>query len=1320
MINVYDRNGAALGSFNNDVPRGCPYFDDVFVEDSLTQEVSLSFQVPLGRPESKWLDAFAKVTIKDSDGHLRLFNVTEVFEDWNHDQAVKQVYAEAVSTTELNQNFVQPFRATRLDDAMKAILFESKWSYNIQYNATVAEDMAIEITDYTTVKKALSMVMETFEVDMKFTALTSMFGIEDRVVEVFSNKGNVTGKYFYYDRDLQGLTRNVEFTDVKTAIIPIGKDVNGAFVKLNDWSPTTPVQGYHKDHSRDFIVDEKAQATYGDITTDFRYMLYQNYDMADKTLLYLNAINELKKANEPIFTYNLSVLLLEQATGIIGEEVRLGDIVWFKDSIGDVEIGIEARVVRLEKSTSDHTRDIVQFSNFREIDVADSQDVEDLRKQIAELGNTVTNQGNTITELRIAQEGIVTSLDGKSSISLGPNPNPDPQIGDTWFEPAKDSKGRDTVRIRTWNGTEWASQFDSETVNQVSDDVDQAQEDASQAVSNANTAVDKANAAAAEAKKAIDGQGNLVNNFSISGNFDRWAANSGIALVMQTVPFLNGQDVKALYSSGEANQIYRSVRQPLDPTKMYEVSIWVLAENNQTSFHFGLETNGGITRVNKNTGVAVANDTNPYFISTAPGPLVWTKYTGYFAPNGTNPLTLKDAGGNNLNNYIQTQTNSTFSMRILNYPSTMPRKMWFANPSIFEVNPDQMNRNASLKVGMDAISSEVSNKANQSEVTQLAGQITSTVTELNQVQAGRNFQRDIQVGYQPDPSGTTITKVGSNSLDIAYPRGSVADAYAWLRAIPELVNGVTYTLKASAILKTSATATNLIGVGVRNTGSADKRNIVLNKLNYVPITITFKYVKPSTGDPRVILLPITRSGAFTINVKDVSVTEGSSTPSQWLPSFLDYASQSQITQLSDSINLRVEKDKIINQINVSTEGILIAGVKTHITGQTTIDQAVIKSANIESVSASKLTAGTIDAGVINVVNLNASELKSGDIVGINIKGTTITNNFSYMDSTNQIVGTAVLAQNKLAFNYGITGTNTTGVMEVSPLAVNSTILNNGAFSTGWEISGAGFSTVSGNPSAGGKSLSIGTYGINIMKNGGGIQYQFSDEGMALRPMVGTTTRNTAIELYGQTTYIDWHSLNNTNDYQVRLQATGGNSTDGSGTLNMYASRIQMRHINGRGIDIAGDDIMIGGISAQLNLRVASNGAVTVSTPKGTWRPIQASSFNAQSDRAEKKNIKPLTGALEKILSTPVYNYHRSDEYDYEIQHTGLMLQEAPIDIVSPSGSIDVYGVASMAFAGIQDVDYKYEQAIEELKDVVKDQQAKITSLIELVGQMTAK
>ncbi|MDT2816279.1 phage tail protein [Vagococcus lutrae] len=93
---------------------------------------------------------------------------------------------------------------------------------------------------------------------------------------------------------------------------------------------------------------------------------------------------------------------------------------------------------------------------------------------------------------------------------------------------------------------------------------------------------------------------------------------------------------------------------------------------------------------------------------------------------------------------------------------------------------------------------------------------------------------------------------------------------------------------------------------------------------------------------------------------------------------------SQITQLSDDILLRVQKGDVINQINISTEGILIDGAKTHITGKTTIDNAVIKNAMIDSMTASKLTAGTIDANKINVINLNANNIATGTLNGIYI------------------------------------------------------------------------------------------------------------------------------------------------------------------------------------------------------------------------------------------------------------------------------------------------------------------------------------------------
>ncbi|UWF30231.1 gp58-like family protein [Lactiplantibacillus plantarum] len=95
-------------------------------------------------------------------------------------------------------------------------------------------------------------------------------------------------------------------------------------------------------------------------------------------------------------------------------------------------------------------------------------------------------------------------------------------------------------------------------------------------------------------------------------------------------------------------------------------------------------------------------------------------------------------------------------------------------------------------------------------------------------------------------------------------------------------------------------------------------------------------------------------------------------------------SYSAILQTQDMISLRVEKNGVINAVNVSSEGIQIYGNKLHITAATYIDNAIIKDAMIANLSANKITAGTINAANINVINLNANNITTGTINGSNL------------------------------------------------------------------------------------------------------------------------------------------------------------------------------------------------------------------------------------------------------------------------------------------------------------------------------------------------
>lgn len=145
------------------------------------------------------------------------------------------------------------------------------------------------------------------------------------------------------------------------------------------------------------------------------------------------------------------------------------------------------------------------------------------------------------------------------------------------------------------------------------------------------------------------------------------------------------------------------------------------------------------------------------------------------------------------------------------------------------------------------------------------------------------------------------------------------------------------------------------------------------------------------------LKTINYTGSY-IKFKHPMVEQGT-VPTSWTPAPGDMATTEQLSQtiqtvdlirnevtdfetnttgrldvMSNNINLKVDKDKIINQINVSTEGILIDGKKTHITNQTTIDNAVITSAMIKDISANKITTGTLNAANVKIVNLDVNDL----------------------------------------------------------------------------------------------------------------------------------------------------------------------------------------------------------------------------------------------------------------------------------------------------------------------------------------------------------
>lgn len=801
MITVLNANGQTVAHFVNNVSEGVPYFEPTMTENIETLVSTFSFSVPLECEETQYLTGLNKVLTKDKDGDLRQFNIIHTEEVFQEVGSRILVECEDFSISEMNDTVIYPFDGHNLGDTLTKAVKGTGWGVEYAADTWQEGEVPFILSEYTNMREVFGNIQKTYDIDFKFTAERTAFNQTKRIVKVYKNRGVQTGRYFTYNRDVIGITRDVQYDTIKTAILPYYTGVEGKVWTLANWAPVNPIEGFTKDKESPLIVHNQAHSDY-DEPFFFKAMPFKAA-ASNPEQVYRQGVEELLKHIEPVYTYTVNVILLNRVQGWEGETLALGDTVWMKERVGSREIGLEARVIEYVYHEDDPSLDEVTFTNFREIDTYDTSDIAGIREALNDLkdqvgSNTVIIESTReqISKLEEGQAGIITDLNGKNSISIGDTPKPNPIDGDTWFSTRVNEAGQTIHEIKVWDGVEkvWKLSMDTSKAFEAEDTAKAAQKDAEESLDKANQAVEDADTAKTAAQEALD----RYNKLMISGR--NLALNSQKITVPDTSP----------------NTTARRKTIPLSiPTK--------LGTDYKLKFKYKL-TEGTL-------------------------------------PEG-------------------------ITVGIYN----VPKLAWASN--IVTIPTDGKDEG------------------------ELFAELTTTVTEGDVLLIYQGVRSAVKNGDNFD--FTEVYLVEGDKIGDWQP--APEDAIASITNI----NGEITSL----VTKTDGLETS-----------------------YSQISQT---------------------------VDEIQLTVG------------DKADKSQITQLQDQINLRVEKDDVINQINVSNEGIIIDGSKVQITGKTYIEDAVITDAMVADLSASKLTAGVIDASKINVTNLDASNLKAGTIQGIDITGSTIT------------------------------------------------------------------------------------------------------------------------------------------------------------------------------------------------------------------------------------------------------------------------------------------------------------------------------------------
>lgn len=270
-------------------------------------------------------------------------------------------------------------------------------------------------------------------------------------------------------------------------------------------------------------------------------------------------------------------------------------------------------------------------------------------------------------------------------------------------------------------------------------------------------------------------------------------------------------------------------------------------------------------------------------------------------------MTVADGYENNVRGVIRHTSGSIPSASLQYKEAKLEKGNKFTDWTPAPEDMATLEKVVTIEANIDGIQATVANKANQSQVTQLAGQITSLVSSTNQnIATNGTFDTGI-TGWVS--SGVTMTYNGGNHAKVV-PTGGERRIY---QAI-DMPFGTNYNIRFRAY---SDTASNRISVGQFN-----GNNGVFNLTNY------WKYYEfvyePNSNNAFSIIFP--DNGNYYID--DISVfTTGA-------------VSSSQITQLSTLIQTKVESSTYTSKMTQLDNAINLRVVQKDVTDAILSDKTI--------------------------------------------------------------------------------------------------------------------------------------------------------------------------------------------------------------------------------------------------------------------------------------------------------------------------------------------------------------------------------------------
>ncbi len=369
-----------------------------------------------------------RIIIQDKNKQYREFIIDRISEDIDGYTEVETVASYLEDITKARPYAPGKLEKMTTKQALSDVLKDTGWEVS---DATEYGGLrTTSWTSYNTRYDVLLQLCTTYDMMADFYIEVGSNRVDKRLVVLRKRNPLFKGKEITYGKDLTGLKRTVDFSEIKTALLCVGPE---------------PEEG--KKRVELVVKDDESQAKYG-LSNRYNWGIYEpeteDQNMTESRLRTLGT-TELNKRKSEVITYEVTAVDIEKEYK--HEVINLGDMVRIKNRDFTPPLYVEAEVISEEYNliNKDVNYGFGTYKEFKESDLRSSFDrkLDAIRQKVSD------GLSNVNTIVRESLEGELQYFERK--ILKGETPPENPVNDLLWLDT---SNPKVAVLRRYWNG-EW-------------------------------------------------------------------------------------------------------------------------------------------------------------------------------------------------------------------------------------------------------------------------------------------------------------------------------------------------------------------------------------------------------------------------------------------------------------------------------------------------------------------------------------------------------------------------------------------------------------------------------------------------------------------------------------------------------------------------------------------------------------------------------------------------------------------------------------------------------------------------------------------------